>query len=78
MCVMSPYRQEKGLDHGRGSNASGRPRIADLLAENLTRGEAIELVGRFMDYYRDNSNKRSRSSLFVKRVGIDAVKAAIL
>lgn len=85
MCCAESYVRDVGLIGKRsgwtmvvGGNASGRPRIADVLAEDLTRSEVIELVGRFMDYYRDNSNKRSRSSMLLKKVGIDAVKAAIL
>ncbi len=61
-----------------GGNASGRPRIADVLAEELTRQEAVELVKRFLDYYRDNAGKRSRSARLLKKVGIDEVKKAIL
>lgn len=85
MCCAESYVRDVGLIGKRqgwtmvvGGNASGKPRIADVLAEDLTRAEAIELVGRFMEYYRENSNKRSRSAMLLKKVGIDAVKAAIL
>ena len=61
-----------------GGNASGRPRIADVLAEELSRQEAIELVKRFLDFYRDNSGKRSRSAMMLKKIGIDAVKEDLL
>ncbi|QJB57799.1 NAD(P)/FAD-dependent oxidoreductase [Pseudodesulfovibrio sp. zrk46] len=85
MCCAESYVRDIGLIGKKkgwtmvvGGNASGKPRIADVLAEDLSRAEAIELVGRFMEYYKDNSAKRSRSSLLLKKVGIDAVKAAIL
>jgi len=85
MCCAESYVRDIGFIGKRsgwtmvvGGNASGRPRIADVLAEDLTRSEATELVGRFIEYYRENSNKRSRSSMLLKKVGIDAVKAAIL
>ncbi len=85
MCCAESYVRDIGLIGKRkgwtmvvGGNASGRPRIADVLAEELTRAEATELVGRFIEYYRENSNKRSRSSMLLKKVGIDAVKSAIL
>ncbi len=85
MCCAESYVRDIGLIGKRkgwtmvvGGNASGRPRIADVLAQDLTRPEAIELVGRFIEYYRENSNKRSRSSMLLKKVGIDAVKEAIL
>lgn len=85
MCCAESYVRDVGLIGKRkgwtmvvGGNASGRPRIADVLAEDLSRSEAIELVEKFMDFYRENSNTRSRSSMLLKKVGIDAVKAAIL
>jgi NAD(P)H-nitrite reductase large subunit len=85
MCCAESYLRDVGLI-GKpkgwtmvvGGNASGKPRIADVLAEELTRSEAIDLVARFMDYYRENSRPRSRSAMLLKRIGIDAVKAAIL
>jgi len=85
MCCAESYVRDIGLIGKKkgwtvvvGGNASGKPRIADTLVENLTRSEAVDVVGRFMDFYRDNATKRSRSSMLLKKVGIDAVKAAIL
>lgn len=85
MCCAESYVRDIGLVGKKkgwtmvvGGNASGRPRIADVLAEDLSRQEAVELINRFVDYYGENSNKRSRTSMLLKKVGIDAVKAAIL
>ncbi|SOB57703.1 Sulfite reductase, assimilatory-type [Pseudodesulfovibrio profundus] len=85
MCCAESYVRDIGLIGKKkgwtvvvGGNASGKPRIADTLVENITRSEAVDVVGRFMDFYRDNATKRSRSSMLLKKVGIDAVKAAIL
>lgn len=85
MCCAESYVRDVGLIGKRkgwtmvvGGNASGRPRIADVLAEELSRQEAIELVNRFLDFYRDNSGKRSRSAMMLKKIGIDAVKDAVL
>ncbi|MGE4422780.1 MAG: NAD(P)/FAD-dependent oxidoreductase [Pseudodesulfovibrio sp.] len=85
MCCAESYVRDVGLI-GKpkgwtmvvGGNASGKPRIADEVAENLTREEAVELVRRFLDYYRENGGKRMRSARMLQKVGIDAVKAAIL
>ena len=68
----------KGWTMVVGGNASGRPRIADVLAEQLTRGEAVELVQRFLDFYAENGGKRARSATMLRKIGIDAVKEAIL
>lgn len=85
MCCAESYVRDIGLVGKRkgwtmvvGGNASGRPRIADVLAEELSREEATELVKRFVDYYTENSMKRGRTAMLLKKVGIDAVKAAIL
>lgn len=85
MCCAESYVRDVGLIGKKkgwtvvvGGNASGKPRIADTLVENITRSEAVDVVARFMDFYRDNATKRSRSSMLLKKIGIDAVKAAIL
>lgn len=85
MCCAESYVRDVGLI-GKpkgwtvvvGGNASGRPRIADELASNLTREEAIALVDRFLTYYKEQGGKRSRSARLLDKVGIDAVKEAIL
>ena len=85
MCCAESFVRDVGLVGKRdgwtmavGGNASGKPRIADILAEGLSRPEAVELVGRFMEYYREHSGKRSRSSMLLRKVGIDAVREALL
>ncbi len=85
MCCGESYVRDVGLvgtKHGWnvivGGNSGGRPRIGDLLAENLTTEEAKALVDKFMDYYREGSGKRLRVARFVEKVGIDAVRAAVL
>jgi NAD(P)H-nitrite reductase large subunit len=85
MCCAESYVRDVGLI-GKpkgwtmvvGGNASGKPSIADEVAENLSREEAVELVRRFLAYYRENGGKRMRSARMVQKVGVDAVKAAIL
>jgi len=85
MCCGESYVRDVGLvgtKHGWnvivGGNSGGRPRIGDVLAENLTTEEAKALVDKFMDYYREGSGKRLRVARFVEKVGIDAVRAAVL
>ncbi|CCH47699.1 nitrite/sulfite reductase domain-containing protein [Pseudodesulfovibrio piezophilus] len=85
MCCAESYVRDIGLIGKKkgwtmviGGNASGRPRIGDILAEDLSRSDALELVNRFLIYYRDNSTKRNRSSMLLKKIGIDGVKAALL
>ncbi|MEN8135849.1 MAG: NAD(P)/FAD-dependent oxidoreductase [Thermodesulfobacteriota bacterium] len=61
-----------------GGNSGGRPRIADVVAEGLTTEEAIALVDKLVEYYRQNGKKRERVARMVDRLGIEAVKAAVL
>ena len=61
-----------------GGSSARRPRVGDILTENLTRKEAVALTGRCLDYYAAHGKKRERTWQFVERIGIDAVKKAVL
>ena len=61
-----------------GGSSARRPRVGDILAENLSRKEAVALTGRCLDYYAAHGKKRERTWQFVERLGIDAVKKAVL
>ncbi|SFG75754.1 Nitrite/Sulfite reductase ferredoxin-like half domain-containing protein [Desulfotomaculum arcticum] len=61
-----------------GGNSGGRPRIGDVLAENLTSEEVIALAHKFFDYYRANAKNRERTARFVDRTGIEEIKKALL
>jgi NAD(P)H-nitrite reductase large subunit len=61
-----------------GGSSARRPRVGDILAEGLSREEAVALTGRCLDYYAANGKKRERTWKFVERIGIDAVKKAVL
>lgn len=56
-----------------GGNAGKGVRKADVLAENATADEALEIIGKALDFYSENAKKRERTAPFVERVGIDAV-----
>lgn len=61
-----------------GGNSGGRPRIGDVVADNLTTEEVIALAQKFFDYYRANARNRERTARFVDRTGIEEIKKAIL
>jgi NAD(P)H-nitrite reductase large subunit len=61
-----------------GGSSARRPRVGDILTENLTRKEAVALTGRCLDYYAAHGKKRERTWQFVERIGVDAVKKAVL
>ncbi len=57
-----------------GGNGSANPRLADVLMEDLSKNDALEMVAAVVDYYRKNS-KRERMGRMVERIGLDAIKA---
>jgi NAD(P)H-nitrite reductase large subunit len=61
-----------------GGSSSRRPRIGDVIAEDLTRQEIIALAKRCLEFYAAQGNKKERVARFVERMGIDAVKKAVL
>lgn len=60
-----------------GGNGSARPRLADILVEDLPDDAAEEMVARVIDYYREFS-KRERMGRMIDRIGLDTVKKALL
>ncbi len=69
---------KKGWSVSFGGNAGANARVADILAKDLTKEDALDLVRKLLTYYKENAKKKERTARFVNRVGIDAVKAAVL
>ncbi|HBE45053.1 MAG TPA: sulfite reductase, assimilatory-type [Deltaproteobacteria bacterium] len=61
-----------------GGNSGGKPRIGDIIAENLSTEEVIELAKKCFDYYRKNAKQKERTARFIERVGIEEFKKAVL
>ena len=61
-----------------GGSSARRPRIGDLVAENLSKEEVIDLTKMTLEYYRDKAKKRERMARFVDRIGIENVKEAVI
>lgn len=61
-----------------GGNAAGRPRIGDVVAQELTDDEAVTLVTRTLNYYIREARFKTRSARFVERLGIETLKKAVL
>jgi len=85
MCCGESYLRDigligkiKGWTVTFGGNSGGRPRVADVLAENLSRAEALQLVDRCIAFYNANGKKKERTARLVERLGSEAVKEAIL
>jgi len=70
--------KKKGWIVTFGGNSGGRPRIGDVIAEDVEDSEAVDLVRRCLEFYRDHVDKKLRTARFVEKVGIEAVKEAVL
>jgi len=70
--------KKNGFTVSFGGHPGGKPRVADIVAEDLDKDQVVALVKKILEFYRDNAKKKERCARFVERVGIDAVKAAVL
>lgn len=68
----------KGYTIVIGGSAGVLPRLADKLAENISREEVMPLVEKVIHYYQENGRKYERLGRMIERLGIDKVKNDIL
>ena len=61
-----------------GGNAGAKPRIGDIIAEDVSADQVMELARKFFDYYKTNAKPRERTARFINRVGIEDVKKHVL
>ncbi|HDP79879.1 MAG TPA: NAD(P)/FAD-dependent oxidoreductase [Spirochaetes bacterium] len=57
-----------------GGSSARRPRIGDVIAQDISKEEVMTLINKIFDYYRENGKKNERMAQFVDRLGIDNVK----
>jgi nitrite reductase (NADH) large subunit len=61
-----------------GGAAGASVRKSDVLCRVKTQEEALRVIGRFMQYYRENARWLERTYDFVPRVGLDRLRAIIV
>src|SRR5690606_25555019 len=61
-----------------GGAGGAHVRKADLLATVDTHEEVLRLIGRFLQYYRENARYLERTYSFVPRVGIELIRALVV
>jgi NAD(P)H-nitrite reductase large subunit len=61
-----------------GGNGGTRPRIGDVIAKNLSRDQALDLVQRLLEYYRIHAKPRERTARFMERIGMETLKTDLL
>ncbi|MBU1340258.1 MAG: NAD(P)/FAD-dependent oxidoreductase [Proteobacteria bacterium] len=71
---ISLYGTKEGWTMMIGGNGSARPRLADILAEELSFEDARAMVAAMMTYYKTYS-KRERMGRMIERIGLDTIKS---
>lgn len=61
-----------------GGNSARRPRVGDIIAEDIEKDAAITLVRKCLEYYAAHGKNKERTARFIERIGIDALKEAVL
>lgn len=61
-----------------GGNAASRPRLAEVLAEDMSTEDAMATVDNIFKYFQENGKKGERIGRFMDRVGFDTFKQAVL
>ena len=61
-----------------GGAAGASVRKTDILCRVRTQEEALQVIGRFLIFYRDNAKWLERSYDFVPRIGMDKMKKVLL
>jgi len=61
-----------------GGNSGNKPRIGDVIAEDLETDALFELIEKALVFYRDNAKKKERTARFADRIGIDEIKKAVI
>lgn len=69
--------QKKGWKMIFGGNGAGRPRIGDVVAEDLSDEEAVALVEKCLNFYIRTAKFKTRSARFMERLGIDELKKGL-
>jgi len=61
-----------------GGNSARRPRIGDVIAQDLSKEEVTSLAKRCLEFYASNGKKKERTARFIERIGIDEFNKSVL
>lgn len=71
------FAKKKGWTVIFGGSSARRPRIGDIIAEDVEKEEAINLAKRCLEYYAAHGKNKERTARFIERIGIDVFKKAV-
>ncbi|SHH93461.1 nitrite reductase [Clostridium grantii] len=69
---------KSGLMVTVGGSAGFNPRLADTIASDLTDEEALNLVDKIFEYYKENAEMGEKLGFFIERIGVEVFKNAVL
>jgi len=61
-----------------GGHSGRNPRIGDVMVKDVSDEELETIAGKLVEFYKENGKKKERVSKFIDRMGLDAVKEAVL
>ena len=61
-----------------GGNGGGRPRLSQELTRDLTSDQALELIGKIIEFYKSNAKPHQRIGAMIEKMSFEEFKAAIL
>ncbi|MEE4240255.1 MAG: NAD(P)/FAD-dependent oxidoreductase [Desulfopila sp.] len=74
---LSLYGTEQGWTVLVGGMGGIKPRLAEVLVEDISTEEVEEVIEKTLAYYRENS-KRARLGFMIEKIGIQALRDAVI
>lgn len=85
MCCTEPWVRDVGIFATKkgwtlifGGNGGGKPRIGDVVAEQLSDEQVLALVEKCLTVYQENAKPHLRTARFMERFGIEALRNEML
>ncbi len=61
-----------------GGSSGYNPRIADIIAQDLTEKDALALVDKIVEFYKSNAEAGEKLGFFIDRTGLEEFKKNVL
>ena len=74
---ISLFGKKSGWTLMAGGIGSKKPRLADVVAEDLDDLQALERIERIIAFYAENGQKNERLGRMIDRIGLDALSQAV-
>lgn len=71
------FGKKKGWTLIFGGSSGRRPRVGDIIAEDIESRELVFIIKKCLEYYAANGKKGERTARFIERTGIEQLKKSI-